>query len=1014
MSRFFSRVSNGRQFLLQHDDPQGSKTLLIVTAGSKDSNAPLSAYAERLLANVFEKSLPILGPWRRIRVVSATERVGRLVKKHEADHVMLMGRQLAGLLEKPSGLKPGTNLTGILVDYAGRRWISTPSMSAYGSGEDRSGITASMLGHLYRHLEMLKIGLIGWDNPAEPTTCRLVETRKDWLRLKNLLRTQPIVAIDTEAHSLERINNRILTLQFGFDGKCGWVLPIYHKDSRLPKDVMFDAIAWLRSYFEKARPATHVFANAVFDLHQLISLCGVRWYNHKIYDVQAGQFNLDEMYQKRNILGFGKGEMWALGRLCLEAGMPHYQFSEIGKGDRGRLAFVPLKLVAKYGAIDVALPIRLMKMQLALARWRTRHMHGNPYKHFYRVITEVEGVKLQQFAFMERNGLLVDRKYVVEMQGPDSPVLNEIRKAEKTFLAMPEVQEANKQLLGSRNVRARTLFGNKNTVSAIFNPGKPAHQQLLFFEVMKLQPVNLRKDETGSVDDDFKKKYKDNPVVKAFSDLEEAKKLNSTFLAGYYKILVNRPDNADGHLRTKFGYLNVKTGRSASTDPNLQNIPSRNKVRAKIIKRQFISKRGRLYTKDDFSAHEFRGWGLSSKDANVCTSFWNGMKIRLNYELQREIPKEKEKWWKDQLRSADFHRQNYQRLFQVQAVNVNDEQRGGVKTTVFGSLYGYSMPTLGKVLQANKTDAIKKAIKEIDKSLEEKSSRELRDKKQDLQDELRAAAKKDWTKEATQTYDLIFHKTFTMGGKWLKHVQNSAAEHLIATNFIGGVRHLWGYLHIENSVHKAMDRRGPNSIIQGPCSNLGFRAGYETRKIVWDFFTSRGVKIDYVQCNSVHDSSEAECDIVNIPLITYLRYHSCTTMLHRFMRDRFDFHQMVGFEMDADVGPSLSEMEKASRWDLTVAAIERGIKWGNENLGWKLDVEAYMKIVRHNAKIIYEIRRREIKRQLANGDRTNFHMEMTKENCMSYGLIFKPPAADVVSLEERRGPSKQLLRELAA
>jgi hypothetical protein len=401
-------------------------------------------------------------------------------------------------------------------------------------------------------------------------------------------------------------------------------------------------------------------------------------------------------------------------------GMSHYQHTEIGKGDRARLAHVSLDLVAKYGAVDVVLPIRLMRMQLALARWRHDHMHGRPYHKFIQAVTQVESSKIQQFVFMERNGLLVDRNYVVSLQGPQSPILKEIREAQAAFQVIPEVVQANAKLLDGKNIRQRTLFGGKGSAASfVFDSGKPAHQQLLFFDVMGLEPVNERKDGTGSVDDDFKKKYKDNPVVKAFGNLEEAKKLHSTFIAGYYKLLVSSNDNKDGRLRTRFGYLNVKTGRSASSNPNLQNIPNRNKSRAKIIKRQFIASFGRLILKSDFSAHEVRMWGITSGDNRVGETFWKGMRVRLRYEFLSEVPKDKAEWWKKQLQAADVHYQNYGLIHSVDPLVVTKDQRDGVKSTIFGSLYGYHISTLARVLKTSKVDALQKKIKEKQAQLAE-------------------------------------------------------------------------------------------------------------------------------------------------------------------------------------------------------------------------------------------------------------------------------------------------------
>jgi hypothetical protein len=127
------------------------------------------------------------------------------------------------------------------------------------------------------------------------------------------------------------------------------------------------------------------------------------------------------------------------------------------------------------------------------------------------------------------------------------------------------------------------------------------------------------------------------------------------------------------------------------------------------------------------------------------------------------------------------------------------------------------------------------------------------------------------------------------------------------------------------------------------------------------------------------------------------------------MRDVFGVPPIVGFEVGTEIGASLAATEDYKRWDQQVDAIKAGMEWGNKELGWNLDIDAYMKIVRHNARIIFKLRRREIHRQLTRGERTNYHMEMNADNCLKLGLIFEPPKQAPV----KSASSKQLMRELA-
>ncbi len=278
-----------------------------------------------------------------------------------------------------------------------------------------------------------------------------------------------------------------------------------------------------------------------------------------------------------------KGGGYSLDRLCIESGMDHFARTRLGKADRAHLATKPLEDVAEYGAVDVVLPIRLMRMQRALAEWRSDRMIGRPYDRFVKTVTEVESAKLQQFCFMERTGLLVDTAYVVRLRGAASAFLRQIRESEAKFLAIPAVVEANRRLQGQRNVRQGSLFGETSGGAAaaarVFNPAKRAHQAMLFFDVLKLQPLRDNKDGLGAVDDKFKAHYRDVPAVAGFTDLNQAKPLYSTYIAGFYKILRGEPDNSDGRLRTEYGYLYVKTNRCLAPFVRVKTVDGEKEMR---------------------------------------------------------------------------------------------------------------------------------------------------------------------------------------------------------------------------------------------------------------------------------------------------------------------------------------------------------------------------------------------------------------------------------------------------
>ena len=254
------------------------------------------------------------------------------------------------------------------------------------------------------------------------------------------------------------------------------------------------------------------------------------------------------------------------------------------------------------------------------------------------------------------------------------------------------------------------------------------------------------------------------------------------------------------------------------------------------------------------------------------------------------------------------------------------------------------------------------------------------------------AKMKDPVGEAREVSDLIFKKRFRAGGDWLERVKRLGRRDNMVVGLLGGVRHMFGYMHNEESIQAALDRRGANSIIQGPSSNLGFVGSYFARKLVWDLYGKHGVDLGYIQCNSVHDASESEAPPVNVPLVNYLCDHAYSTCIHLFVRDVLNFETNTSFEMDSAVGPTMSEMFEATRWDDQVEAIRKSMEWQRDNLGAREPIDETMEIVEHNAKIIWKIRSREIERQLRLEERVSYRMLINEENSLRLGLKFESPA----------------------
>lgn len=185
--------------------------------------------------------------------------------------------------------------------------------------------------------------------------------------------------------------------------------------------------------------------------------------------------------------------------------------------------------------------------------------------------------------------------------------------------------------------------------------------------------------------------------------------------------------------------------------------------------------------------------------------------------------------------------------------------------------------------------------------------------------------------DAEETINKFFD-TYPDGARWIQRTHQAGRDVFHAPNLFGGRRHLYGYISANYGVHSAMDRRGPNSLIQGPLSQVGFIAVYHLEQ--WLDNLSRETKLPLVGnigCfNMVHDSQELEAPILLLPLASYLLEHACTTVIVDYFR-KFNIERgkagfnvftvtpdkaiqgiplNVEFEVDQEIGLNLGETTK--------------------------------------------------------------------------------------------------------
>ena len=194
----------------------------------------------------------------------------------------------------------------------------------------------------------------------------------------------------------------------------------------------------------------------------------------------------------------------------------------------------------------------------------------------------------------------------------------------------------------------------------------------ILFEKLKL--TAKKKTKTGySTDVDVLEKIKyEHPVIEKILEYRQLQKLNSTYVEGLIPYI-----DETGRIHSKFHQTVTTTGRISSTDPNLQNIPTRMELGRKLRK-VFKPEQGCIFVDADYSQIELRVLAHISEDKNMIEAFCN---------------------------NEDIHSQAASKVFNIPLEEVTKEERTKAKAVNFGIVYGISEFGLGEQLGVSRKKA---------------------------------------------------------------------------------------------------------------------------------------------------------------------------------------------------------------------------------------------------------------------------------------------------------------------
>ena len=461
----------------------------------------------------------------------------------------------------------------------------------------------------------------------EANTTRHYETiltEADLVRWLEKIANEKLICFDTETTSLDPLTAKLVGVSFSIKAGEAVYLPLDHDYFDAPDQLPFLAtLARIKPLIENAA-IKKVGQNLKYDKHVLA--------NHGITLNGIAHDTMLQSYVLESHLTHGMDDL-AYRHLGLTA----ISFEEVaGKGSK-QVGFnqVTVEVASEYAAEDADITLQLH--EVLFPKISTDNKLDFIYSH-------IEMPSMETLYTIERNGVLID----AAMLGRQS---NEIGIKLMTL-----------------ETEAYALAGQP------FNLGSPKQLQEILFGKLGIKPTKKTPSGAPSTDEDVLQELAlDHPLPKVLLEYRGLAKLKSTYSDKLPKMI----NPVTGRVHTSYNQAVAITGRLASSDPNLQNIPVRT-TEGRRIREAFIAPTGSLIVSADYSQIELRIMAHLSQDEGMLIAFAN---------------------------NEDIHRATAAEIFGLERHAVDNEQRRYAKVINFGLIYGMSAFGLAQNLNIERSAA---------------------------------------------------------------------------------------------------------------------------------------------------------------------------------------------------------------------------------------------------------------------------------------------------------------------
>ncbi len=423
------------------------------------------------------------------------------------------------------------------------------------------------------------------------------------------LNTADLVCFDTETTSLDPMTAKIVGMSFSVEAGSAAYLPLKHDYFDAPEQLNFsETLAKIKPILEN--PAIKkVGQNFKYDQHVLA--------NHGIALNGIAHDTLLQSYVFESHKTHGMDDL-AMRHLNIKT----ITFEEVaGKGAK-QVTFnqVTVEVAAEYAAEDADITMQLHQVMYPQISADAKLDY---------IYSQIEMPSSNVLFTIERNGVLIDRD-MLNIQS----------------------NEIGMKLVALEN-KAYELAGQP------FNLASPKQLQEILFGKLGIKPTKKTPSGAPSTDEDVLQELAlDYPLPKVLLEYRGLAKLKSTYTDKLPRMI----NPATGRVHTSYNQAVAITGRLASSDPNLQNIPVRS-VEGRRIREAFIAPAGSHIVSADYSQIELRIMAHLSQDEGMLQAFAN---------------------------NEDIHQATAAEVFGVERDAVDNEQRRYAKVINFGLIYGMS------------------------------------------------------------------------------------------------------------------------------------------------------------------------------------------------------------------------------------------------------------------------------------------------------------------------------------